>query len=271
MRAYLQSIILSLFAASVSLAGDYRPQPLQIHYTDGRTEMLQPDSLPFGPGEVIDYDLKYGFVSMGRARLEVKEQLEYRGQSCLLVTSRGKSARWVDSIYKVRDEIRSILDLENMRSLYFSKKLNEGNYRKNTKAVYYHEEGVAKYDDGGVHEFIAGSQDILSALFLIRTFPLEVGMILEIPVHDGKKNYPLAIEVQKREMVKTEGAEVMCFVLEPKLKSQGLFKSEGKMQIFISDDERRIPVLLNAKAPVGAFTSELKFYKPGSKLSFNAP
>ena len=238
-----------------------------VHYQDGRVATILPDSLPFGPGEIMDYDLKYGVVSMGRARLEATEEIDYLGQKSLVIISRGKTAKWVDSIYKVRDETRSILDLEHMHSLYFGKNLHEGDYRKKIKAVYYHDEGLARYDDGSEVEFLPGSQDILTALYYLRSFPLEPGMSLEIPLHDGKKNYPLKVLVLGRERIETKLGMFDCLLLEPKFESQGLFKSEGRMQIYLSDDDRRVPVLLKAKAPVGAFTSELKAYQKGRRLS----
>ena len=99
------------------------------------------------------------------------------------------------------------------------------------------------------------------------TFPLDVGMSLKIPLHDSKKSYPLQVEVVKRETVETKMGVFHCLVLEPKLKSRGLFKSEGRMQIFLSDDERRLPVMLKARAPVGSFSSQMVSYERGRPLA----
>lgn len=241
-------------------------EPGRVQYQDGSEGELLPDTLPFGPGEVLDFQLKYSKLSVGRARLELGEVEDHRGHRSLSILSRAKSAKWMDSVYKVRDEVKSIMDLDRLRSLQFSKRLREGKYRADMSADFLHEESIARYDDGSEEALLPGSHDILTAMLYVRSFPLEPGMLLHIPIHDGKKSYPLRVAVVDRERVETGMGEFDCLVLEPSLESGGLFKSEGRMLIYLSDDERRLPIKLKAKAPVGAFTSELAGYKPGKPL-----
>jgi hypothetical protein len=271
MRYMLPTLTLSLgilLTATVSPQADSTSSPVgHVSYADGREVELVPGEYPFGQGEVLDYDLKFGVVKIGRARMETSLQTMVEGKPVLEIFSRGKSVKWVDSIYMVRDEIRSLVELETMHSLSFSKHLNEGKYKKELEVEFDHQQGKASYQDGELVELVPGSHDILSALYYIRWFSLEVGMTLKIPVHDGKKNYALEVEVLRREKVKIPLGEFDCLVLEPRLKSQGLFKSEGRMWVYISDDKRHLPVLLKAKAPVGAFTSELKGYQSGKAIT----
>lgn len=241
-------------------------KPGRVEYPDGSEGVLLPDTLPFGPGEVLDFEIQYGVVKVGRARLETGEITLHEGRRVLSIRSRAKSAKWIDSVYKVRDEVNSLLDLERLHSLRFEKKLREGKYRADLTADYDHEESLARYADGSEKELVPGSQDILTALFYVRSFPLRQGMVLHIPVHDGKKSYPLRVAVVGRETITTEMGEFDCLVLEPSLQSGGLFKSEGRMLIYLSTDARRLPVMLKARAPVGAFTSELKSYQSGGAL-----
>ena len=56
-----------------------------------------------------------------------------------------------------------------------------------------------------------------------------------------------------------------CLLLEPHLKSEGIFNKAGRLWVWISDDERRLPVQLKSKVPVGAFTSVLHKYNPPDK------
>ncbi len=247
-------------------ADSLAPGACRVQYPDGSEGMLQPGALPFGSGEVFDFELQYGVVSVGRARLETRGVEVHRGRPALGLVSRARSAQWIDAVYKVRDEISSLLDLERLHSLRFAKQLREGDYKADFQAEYLHEEGIARYADGSEAALMPGSQDILSALFYIRAFALSEGMVLHIPVHDGKKSYPLRVSVTGRERVETALGSFNCLVLEPTLQSQGLFKSEGRMLIYLSDDARRLPVKLKARAPVGAFTSELSAYRPGSPL-----
>ena len=242
------------------------PGAARVQYPDGSEGLLLPAALPFGSGEVFDFELQYGVVSVGRARLETRSVETHRGRPVLGLLSRARSAQWIDTVYKVRDEISSLLDLDRLYSLRFVKHLREGDYKADIEADYLHEEGVARYADGSEVPLVPGSQDILSALFYIRAFALSQGMVLHIPVHDGKKSYPLRVAVTGRERVETPLGSFDCLVLEPTLQSQGLFKSEGRMLIYLSDDARRLPVKLKARAPVGAFSSELSAYRAGTPL-----
>jgi len=253
-------------AAAQAPADSTAPPRGRVQYPDGTSGELAPATLPFGTGEVLDFEIQYGVVSVGRARLETREVERYRERPVLELVSRAKSAQWIDAVYKVRDEISSLFDLEALYSLRFRKQLREGDYRADFEAEYLHEQSVARYADGSESPLVPGSQDILSALFYVRAFALQEGMVLHIPVHDGKKSYPLRVAVTGRERVETRLGSYDCLVLEPTLQSQGLFKSEGRMLIYLSDDARRLPVKLKARAPVGAFTSELVAYREGKPL-----
>ena len=241
-------------------------RPGVVRLPSGEEKLLLPTRLPFGEGEVMEYEIRYGFVSVGKARLETESLGSFEGRTVLKILSQAKSAKWIDTVYKVRDEVQSLLDIERMHSLRTSKRLREGNYKSDLVAEYRHEEGRVRYGDGSESDMVPGSQDILTALFYARTFALEPGMTLKIPIHDGKKSYPLQVEVTGREAVETALGRIVCLVLEPRLQSQGLFKSEGRMQIYLSDDARRLPVLLKARAPVGSFESQLISYQSGRPL-----
>jgi hypothetical protein len=55
-------------------------------------------------------------------------------------------------------------------------------------------------------------------------------------------------------------------VVEPVIVGDGLFKHEGKLTLYISDDALRIPVLIKTKVPVGSINVELTEYRPGTPL-----
>ncbi|MBN2170771.1 MAG: DUF3108 domain-containing protein [Candidatus Krumholzibacteriota bacterium] len=239
---------------------------IRVTWPDSSSGVVYPDTLPFGSGEILEYELAYGIVKVGRARLETVEQGRLRGHTVLQIRSRGKSLTWVDAVYPVRDEVQSWLDLDRLLSLRSVKNLHEGSYDKALEADYFHEEGVARYADGSTAELVPGSQDILTALYVVRSLPLAPGMSLHVPVHDNQKNYPLRVLVRGRETVATALGDVPCLVLEPYLESGGIFKSEGKMLVYLSEDALRLPVLLKARAPVGSFTSTLVARRLGRPL-----
>jgi hypothetical protein len=99
--------------------------------------------------------------------------------------------------------------------------------------------------------------DVLSAFYYVRTVPLPTGATLSIPTHDNKKSYEMVVKVHKRERVEVPAGKFDCVLVEPMLKSEGVFKSKGSILVWLSDDARRIPVLVKSKIPVGSVSVSL--------------
>ena len=103
----------------------------------------------------------------------------------------------------------------------------------------------------------SGAQDILSSLYYVRMMDLEVGRSVFIENHADKKNYPLEIRVLKKERIKVPAGEFDCTVVEPVLRSAGLFSQKGRLTVWLSDDEARIPVLMKSKVVIGSISAVL--------------
>lgn len=67
--------------------------------------------------------------------------------------------------------------------------------------------------------------------------------------------------VRGREKVETPAGTFDCLVVEPTLRSGAFFKNEGKLTIWLTDDDRRMPVLMRSKLPIGAISVELTEYQ----------
>jgi hypothetical protein len=49
-----------------------------------------------------------------------------------------------------------------------------------------------------------------------------------------------------------------CLVVEPVLKYSGIFENKGKLTVWVTDDQRRIPVLMRSKILIGAISAVLE-------------
>ena len=100
-------------------------------------------------------------------------------------------------------------------------------------------------------------QDILSSLYFTRTQKLETGKDIILDVNT-QKNWPLVIKVYKKERVKTPAGEFECYVVEPKIREEGIFVAKGKkLMIWLTADEERIPVLMKAEVFIGHVSARL--------------
>ena len=75
----------------------------------------------------------------------------------------------------------------------------------------------------------------------------------------GKTN-PLEIKYLGKQRIDVKAGTFNCIILEPLVKEGGLFKSEGRILIWLSDDANRIPVKVSTKIVIGTIDAELKEY-----------
>lgn len=225
-----------------------------------------PSAIHFGPGEKLVFSIGYGVVSAGEGILEVVGITDYQGHPCYNIQSKTNSNRFFSSVYKVRDKIISYIDTEGLFSRYFYKRLREGDYKKTVEISFDHEAGLARYSNGAEYEIQPGVQDVLSAFYFVRTLDLKVGEVYYVPAHSSRKTYDLRVIVHRKETVSVEAGTWDCFVVEPVIEGEGLFKHEGKLTLYISDDQYHIPVLMKAKVTVGSVEVALKEFRPGHPL-----
>lgn len=220
----------------------------------------------YGPGEKMSFSIDYGIINAGDGSLEVVGLGDFAGRTVYRIESKANSNRFFSSVYKVRDKVLSHIDVETLASLYFHKRLREGDYKKTEEITFDHAAGKAIYADGRTFDTVAGVQDVLSAFFYVRNLDLAPGKVYSVPAHASRKTYDLKVVVHGRERVKVKAGTFDCIVVEPMLEGEGLFKHEGKLTMYITDDARRVPVLIRTKVPVGSIDVQLTEYRPGRPL-----
>jgi len=100
--------------------------------------------------------------------------------------------------------------------------------------------------------------DILAAFYYIRNKELKVGKSVYLTTHDERKVYDLEIKVYKEEVVDCKAGKFRCFKLEPLLKGEGIFKQKGRLEVWLTNDNYKLPVQMKSKVIVGSITSELE-------------
>ncbi len=223
--------------------------------------------VPFGPGESLRFSIEYGLVKAGTAWLEVEPMMTYRDRPCYHLVSRAESNDFMSKIYKVRDRIDSLVDAEGLYTLRYRKRIREGGYERDYDIAYDSKGGKAKYADGREFEMRPWSKDALAAFYYVRHQPLEVGKDIVIAHHSDRRSTDILVKVHRKEKVKVPAGEFDCFVIEPVMESEGIFKSSGALQIWVTDDARRVPVLMKSKIPVGSIDAVLVEYRTGGSAS----
>jgi hypothetical protein len=212
---------------------------------------------PFSVGERIIYSTWFNFVKGGISTLEVVSFDSLNGIPVYHIRSVTKSNPFFDRLYKVRDKMDSWIDVSGLYSREFRKSLREGRYRKKYSVRFdYHRMWAISHSDtvsidGIIH-------DGLSMFYYIRALDLSIGDIIDLNYFDNDKLRPFKIKVENKEIIKVPAGEIECYVLTPFLEKGKLFKNKSLVTIYLSTDEKRIPVMISSEAIFGSMILKLE-------------
>lgn len=220
------------------------------------------DAYAFRVPEKLVYDLTWGGIKTGTATLEIKEE-----NGAMIIVSTARSAAWVSLFYTVDDRIESVLSkplrhaaLGNPR--HYRIRIREGRDRRNKEIVFDAAKRKALYTDylNGERKDILipdNAFDPLSSFYYFRTIKTVPGKSVYVYVVDSKKLWNVEVQVIRRERITTKLGVFDTIVIKPLLKSEGIFNRRGDMYIWLTDDEKRVPVKLQTKVALGNVTATL--------------
>ncbi len=223
----------------------------------------------FGPGERLVFSVKYGPITAGTGILAVEDTLTYKKRLCYHLVSEAFSSETFSVFFKVVDRVESYLDAERFHSLRFEKHLSEGDFTAEQEVDFDQETHTATYDNDAEKPYGIPSDalDALAALYYVRTVPLEVGNSVYIDSHADRKNYPLEVKVLRRETVTVPAGTFDCLVTEPILRATGIFKHKGTLTVYLTNDSKRMPVLMKSKVAIGSISAALQEWTLGTPIS----
>ncbi|HEX9739682.1 MAG TPA: DUF3108 domain-containing protein [Ignavibacteriaceae bacterium] len=217
----------------------------------------------FKEGEKLTFDIKYGFVTAGIAVMQVQKIKRISGRNAFYITFEVNSVPSFDWIYKVRDRYETYLDVEGLFPWRFEQHIREGSFSRDFSAFFDHRKGIAKTSKGQF-EVPLYVNDILSAFYIARTFnysEMKVDDIIPMKNFYKDKVYDLNVKYLGKERITVDAGTFDCIVVEPLVQEGGLFKSEGSIVIWLTDDDLKIPVKVKTKVVVGSIDAELTKYE----------
>lgn len=227
-------------------------------------DILPAIAQPFRPGEVLRFSVQYGPIHAGSAWLEVHGPGPGQPSSVETLVARAESNSFFSLTYRVRNRIESAWDTREQRSLRYREDRHEGGFKAKSEIVFDQEQGEAHYSDGRVFPIPPGVQDALSSFYFTRTQALTVGGSVLFDYHASGKSQPLEVRVTGRERVHVPAGTFDCVVVEPVLHAGGIFKNNGRLLIWLTSDDRRMPVLMKSKVAIGSISVVLQEVKPGA-------
>ncbi len=253
------------------------PEPLSLDVFPTSEEDLGQhcyiDNTTFQVGEEITYKLYYHWGLIWLAAGEVVFKVgEKDGQLHLSATGRTyKSYEW---FFKVRDQYDSYIDPETLLPSTSIRNVREGKYRLYDKVTFDQDQNKAvsvrgksvdqtrrrEYDiDGCMH-------DVLSIIYYARNLNFthyDVGQKFPVKIFMDKEVWPLEVSYkgkEERKKIKGKG-RYKTIKFSPEVIEGTVFKKGTEMNVWVSDDQNRIPLLIESPVSVGSVKAVLKGYK----------
>jgi len=229
----------------------------------GPAQAATPDM--FVAGETLDFELTWVGITGGGLRMTIG--LLPNDPTRFRLTSVAKSNSSFAFLFSVRDEIQSIVNRDDFSTLRYYKHLNERGRRKDDTSIIDERRRIAtrRRPNHNTEEIIVPKPvfDPLSLVYHLRMLNLEPGTVARFTVFADGKVYTLEARITKRETVVTPAGKFNTVVVEPKMLAGGLFRGEGDLTIWYSDDARHLPVRLRSDLKVGSITADLKAVHAG--------
>jgi len=107
--------------------------------------------------------------------------------------------------------------------------------------------------------FTGQVQDILSAIYFLRTQPLELGRSFEVAISDSGRVYQIPVRVVEKKRLKTVLGRVETVRVDPEVYGPNrMIAGDGQFSIWLTNDNRKIPVSARIKTNYGTFDITLR-------------
>ncbi|MBN2300958.1 MAG: DUF3108 domain-containing protein [Lentisphaerae bacterium] len=219
--------------------------------------------LCFPIGETLTYKLKWGLLTVGEAELTSK-WIERDGRRLIALSAKAMTGNIIAKIYPVEDHIESIVDPEDFRPIVYTQRLREGNHVRHdvTRFEYDKERAICVSHIDQTTKIIRinnNIRDVLSLLYYMRSKSFGAGQRVEFQVLVDDEIFELAVEGIDYDIIKVYNAgKIKCLRVRPHAKFGGIFSRGGTVQIWFSDDRRRICTAMKGKVPMAHMRASLR-------------
>jgi hypothetical protein len=170
---------------------------------------------------------------------------------------------------EVDDRLQSWLDVSRLVARRFEQDQKEVNFKRHRIFDFFPEERrYVRRDREGEGELATDEPlDDVSFLYFVRTLPLEVGKTYTFERYYKADGNPVTLQVLRKETVTVPAGTFETIVVRPIIKTDGLFGEGGEAEVYFTDDEQRLLVMMKSKVPViGNLSLHLESYTPGEPL-----
>ncbi|MEQ9062695.1 MAG: DUF3108 domain-containing protein [Vicingaceae bacterium] len=219
------------------------------------------DNRAFVEGEKSEYLVHYGPIDAGIATLEIKKtDIKVRGRELLHIVGTGKSRGITDLLFHVDDHYETYIDKQGIFPWLFIRKVSEGGYNIEQTYKFFQNKNKVETQKGVKHDVPPYVHDMISAAMFARTLDLtnsKKGDTINVVSFVDDELFDLMISYAGKEDVKIRSGTYYCHKFNPIIQVGRIFNTAEDLEIWVSADENKIPILCKAKILVGSVKVEL--------------
>ena len=244
-------------------------------FTPGDSSIYTPIQYnSFARGEHLDYKVSFGIFSIGEAQMVIDNKFyKVNHRDCYKVDVYGKTTGMVDWVANVDDHWGAYVDSSALVPHISYRRIREGKYKKDEVVRFDHRVNLieakvknkktGEYKEPKVYVAPKDIRDMLAGYLYMRTIDfskMKKGDIFTISGFFEDEFYELNIKYKGKEKIKTKAGKFRALKLEPIMPDNKLFDGENSILAWISDDENKIPLKVQAKMFIGNAGVELQDY-----------
>lgn len=212
--------------------------------------------------ETLVYEIGWGPVKAGYIILSTDFN---PADNTIILGGKALSNNFVSAFYKMRDYLLSTIDADGLYPLFFEQHLREGKKYKADRWMLFDKTAgkihikEKKFKTVETTDFV---YDYLSILYYVRAMKTTPGDTFTLKTYTDSKIHPIQIKCAEKTVIKIDAKKFDCIRLEPTLAGDGkTFNKKDKLEVFISDDQNRLPVLIRSKIKFGSITAKLIWFE----------
>tara|TARA_B100000575_G_scaffold146900_1_gene117281 strand:- start:40829 stop:41620 length:792 start_codon:yes stop_codon:yes gene_type:complete len=231
------------------------------------SQSINKDFEAFKSGESLEYRVHYGIFNASYASLKLSN--DTLNKNTLLASGYGKTIGLARLFFKVEDYYSSLFNSNNVDPIIFKRNIYEGGYTKNLEVEFdsiLNKATVNNIKNGTIEEFKTKEnvQDLISSLYYLRKHfsekNIKVGEFFNINMFYDNKNRELALKFLGKDIINTKYGKIECLKFMPATNRSRIFKGEGSITIWLTNDKNRIPIRVKADLLVGSIKADLERY-----------
>ena len=218
-------------------------------------------AMPLFVGEELLFDVRWMGLLAGNASMAVSSQVSKDGHDVYHIRSLAESSPLFSLFYNVRDIGETFIDVHGLYPWYFHLDQREGSRSTQRTVTFDHPRGIAIYTKNQqIPQEIkvpVGVHDSLSSFYLLRTLPLRVGQSIHLNMFSNGMTYDVEVQILRREKLEAYWGTVDTLVVQPLMRVQEILRQQGDVLIWVTDDERRLPIRMRTAIKVGSIEATL--------------